>query len=102
MPTEAHEQRGAPSAVEVLFTVSKGVGNGEGHGDGNSNSNSNSNKSRVSVEVVWVNKTATRIPETVWLTNRPAVTDKAGWTISKIGQPVNPLDADLSNKGAAW
>ena len=80
IPDAAHQTRGAPASLEVLLTV-----------DGTS----------IDMTLVWRNKTACRLPETLWLTSRPAVADKGGWTISKLGQPVNPLDADLNPKNSS-
>ena len=80
MPDAAHQTRGAPASLEVLLTV---------------------NGTTIDMTLVWRNKTACRLPETLWLTSRPAVADKGGWTISKLGQPVNPLDADLNPKNTS-
>jgi hypothetical protein len=45
------------------------------------------------VDVIWENKTATRLPEALWVAWRPdprAAADPATWTLSKMGQPVRP------------
>jgi hypothetical protein len=86
MPTPAHLERGAPSRLEVLVTVPAALSPTKG--------------TAIDVKLLWFNKTACRLPETLWLTNRPAVNDRTAWTVSKLGQPVNPLDADLSNNSA--
>ncbi|HEX4309739.1 MAG TPA: DUF5054 domain-containing protein [Acidobacteriaceae bacterium] len=39
-----------------------------------------------------MDKAATRMPEAMWLTFNPAVSDPNGWTMDKSGQPVSPFD----------
>jgi hypothetical protein len=40
----------------------------------------------------WFQKPATRIPEALWLTFNPAVSDPQGWILDKSGEEVSPLD----------
>ncbi len=48
----------------------------------------------LEMDVVWVNKTRTRLPEATWLRLRPPVTAVApsSWTLSKLGRAVSPLE----------
>jgi hypothetical protein len=40
----------------------------------------------------WFNKRPTRMPEAMWLTFHPIVTDPNGWLLEKSGQPLSPTD----------
>ena len=79
---DVHVVRGAPGVLEALVEVphaedAAGVIN-------------------IGYTLQWFNKTATKAPETIWLLNRPAVQDAAGWRIDKLGTMINPLEANLS------
>jgi hypothetical protein len=93
MPDPAHQDRGAPATLEVLVTVPAAA-------TAPPSTSRAAPRIPIGVELHIYNKTACRLPETLWLTNRPAVNDRTAWTVSKLGQPVNPLDADLSNNSA--
>ena len=46
------------------------------------------------IDIVWENKTATRLPEAMWLSwecDAPAV-DPSSWAMSKLGQWISPLE----------
>jgi Domain of unknown function (DUF5054) len=40
----------------------------------------------------WFQKPATRLPEALWLSFHPIVSDPAAWMLEKSGEPVAPLD----------
>jgi len=46
----------------------------------------------IHIELSWFDKRATRLPEALWLTFNPTVSDPNGWTMDKSGEPVSPLD----------
>lgn len=46
----------------------------------------------VEIALSWFRKPATRMPEALWLTFNPNVTDLNGWTIDKSGETISPLD----------
>jgi hypothetical protein len=46
----------------------------------------------VDMNFYWFDKAATRMPEALWLTFNPAVTEPKGWSMDKSGQQVSPLD----------
>ncbi|KAL3138964.1 hypothetical protein ABBQ32_005773 [Trebouxia sp. C0010 RCD-2024] len=50
------------------------------------------------LDVIWVNKTATRLPEAMWVQFAPpaAVADAASWQMYKLGRPVSPLEVVLN------
>ena len=78
---QAHEDRGAPVEAQIEHTCGGGAG--------------------ISTTVRWFNKTATHIPETIWLSNVPMQsTDKdVQVMLDKIGQPINAMDVDLGCDG---
>ncbi|MCB0976271.1 MAG: DUF5054 domain-containing protein [Acidimicrobiales bacterium] len=47
---------------------------------------------RLDLEVRWVDKPATRLPEATWLSFVPNVRDPSAWRMDKLGQPVSPID----------
>ena len=79
--SDAHESRGAPATAEILYEIGS-VQDGPGL--------------LLNMTVQWFNKTSCHAPETIWLSSRPIVGSSDGWVVSKMGQPINPLDADLS------
>lgn len=46
----------------------------------------------VSLAVSWFGKRATRMPESIWLTFKPATTKTPNWMLRKCSEPVSPLD----------
>jgi hypothetical protein len=49
----------------------------------------------LGVELTWLNKTATRLAESAWLSFAPALepaADMRGWAMDVLGSPVSPLD----------
>jgi Domain of unknown function (DUF5054) len=40
----------------------------------------------------WFQKSATRLPEALWLSFRPIAPEPAGWTLEKSGEPVSPWE----------
>jgi hypothetical protein len=83
---ETHAERGAPATAEILYEISNTATGGLA----------------LNVTVQWFNKTMCHAPETIWLSNVPVVGSSKGWLMDKMGQPIDPLDADLrgTNKGA--
>jgi len=71
-----HESYGAPSDIWVNMTLDT------------------SNGVALEVSLQLFNKTATRLPESMWFRFRPAVPDPetGKWTMSKLNQQINPLD----------
>ena len=46
----------------------------------------------VEIAFSWFGKPATRMPEALWLTFHPIVSDPRGWTMDKSGEAVSPFD----------
>jgi hypothetical protein len=46
----------------------------------------------LEIEVLWLDKPATRLPEATWLAFVPAVAEPERWELDKLGQRVSPLD----------
>ena len=46
----------------------------------------------VHLNFYYFDKLATRMPEALWLTFNPVITDPSGWTMDKSGQRVSPFD----------
>ncbi|KAL0047364.1 hypothetical protein WJX82_001496 [Trebouxia sp. C0006] len=46
------------------------------------------------LDVIWVNKTATRLPEAMWVQFAPSaiVADPHSWQMYKLGRPISPLE----------
>jgi hypothetical protein len=95
LPTELHEEKGAPAQFRVLVEVPCAVAGG--------------GELRVNYTVLWVNKTATHLPETIWLMNAPRLqrqrqaargSDNPGadeeWFLDKMGVLVGASEADLN------
>jgi hypothetical protein len=76
-PASAVERAGAPREVWVDARAPKA-------GPG----------AKLFVDVWWVNKTATRLPEAVWVRWAPAraAVNATGWAMYKLHSPVSPLD----------
>jgi uncharacterized protein DUF5054 len=47
--------------------------------------------STLRLDLQWFNKTATRLPETIWFQFQPRPAKRTGWRLCKLGQPVDPL-----------
>lgn len=70
---QAHEECGAPAAVWVTLSAPRGARD-------------------VNVTVLLVNKTATRLPEALFLTFQPTNVTKGSWTMTKLGSAMDPAD----------
>lgn len=46
----------------------------------------------VQLNFFWFQKPAMRLPESLWLTFNPIVSNPQGWTMDKSGEPVSPFD----------
>jgi Domain of unknown function (DUF5054) len=46
----------------------------------------------IRLEFSWFEKRATRMPEALWLTFNPKITDQQGWSMDKCGEHVSPFD----------
>jgi hypothetical protein len=56
-------------------------------------------KPAIEVNVSWFGKEPTRLPEALWLSFNPIVTDAKGWTMQKTGQEISPFDVvDCGNR----
>ncbi len=49
-------------------------------------------ESTAALTVQWFDKPASRLPEAIWLSCAPRILDRRGWTMTKIGRPIDPLD----------
>lgn len=50
----------------------------------------------IHLNFYWFQKPATRMPEALWLSFRPVVSDVKGWMLEKSGEAVSPLDVVAS------
>ncbi|HEX6495466.1 MAG TPA: DUF5054 domain-containing protein [Acidobacteriaceae bacterium] len=50
------------------------------------------NTPQLQIRYVSIGKRQNRLPEAMWLTFNPIVTDPHGWELEKVGQPVRPAD----------
>jgi len=50
----------------------------------------------IHLEFSWFEKPATRMPEALWLTFHPKVTDQRNWIMDKSGEQVSPFDVVAS------
>ena len=46
----------------------------------------------IHLNFYWFQKRATRLPEALWMTFDPIVTDQKGWTMDKSGEQISPFD----------
>jgi len=46
----------------------------------------------IQLNFYWFQKQATRLPEALWLTFDPIVSDQKGWTMDKSGEQISPFD----------
>ncbi len=79
---EAHEQRGAPARMQARMRCDR------------------RDAGRIDYTLTWFNKTATHVPETIWLTNQPAPR-ATKVLIDKLGAQVDAEDVDLHCDGHA-
>ena len=75
----SHEERGAPIKAQIEHVCKT---NGE---------------SGMSSTIRWYNKTATHVPETIWLSNVPMNVNKM--EMDKMGMVINALEVDLKCDG---
>eukprot|EP00756_Hemistasia_phaeocysticola_P051674 Hpha_TRINITY_DN26846_c0_g1::TRINITY_DN26846_c0_g1_i1::g.17388::m.17388 len=78
-PQEAYTKYGAPKDVMVEVLVG--------------------GEYLAQINVVWFNKTATRLPESLWISFTPTVTGGARWTMDVMGHAVDPMDV---LRGGTW
>jgi hypothetical protein len=53
----------------------------------------------IEINLSWFEKPPTRMPEALWLSFHPIVTDPRNWMLQKSGQPVSPYDVvDSGNR----
>jgi len=50
----------------------------------------------IRLELSWFDKPATRMPEALWLSFNPKVTDQRNWIMDKSGEQVSPFDVAAS------
>jgi hypothetical protein len=50
----------------------------------------------INLNFYWFGKPATRLPEALWLTFNPIVSNPNGWMMEKSGQQVSPFDVTVS------
>lgn len=73
LPAEASERYGAPRAatLEIELPDAEPV---------------------IYLTLQWFDKPASRLPEALWLTFAPPGLQPRGWTLDKLGQPIDPLE----------
>ncbi len=49
----------------------------------------------IEINFSWFDKAANRLPEALWLSFIPAVSDARAWMLEKVDQPVSPFDVRL-------
>jgi hypothetical protein len=80
LPPDAVALYGAPAAIFVNFSLEEDAA---------------APLPTVQVALSWVNKTATRLAESAWLSFTPALeagADMKGWAFDVLGSPVSPLE----------
>src|SRR5271170_1820010 len=50
----------------------------------------------IDLNVYWFQKSATRMPEAIWLTFNPVAQNQKGWMLEKSGEPVSPFEVVTS------
>eukprot|EP00912_Choanoflagellata_sp_UC4_P001668 UC4_evm5s1059 len=75
---QSHSSRGAPLIAEVLIETA-----------------TTNSTLQMNYTIQWHNKTRCHAPETIWLSNIPSGTASKGWGIDKLGQWIDPLEANL-------
>jgi len=78
MPSDVIINYGSPNIVWVNYTIA------------------HSNPRSILIDFQWLNKTATRLPESLWLTFSPIIKNTNAWKVQKIGELVSPLDVILN------
>jgi len=68
---EVHTDAGAPKAARINYTATA---------------------RGLAIELILINKTATRLPEAIYFGFNPAGSGTGTWTMDKLGSSVNPLD----------
>lgn len=71
LPILAHKRYGAPRKLWVGVEVPK-------------------EEARVDVDLAWFDKTATRLPESLWVAFRPYRAGDDGWSLDVLGQRIDP------------
>jgi hypothetical protein len=46
----------------------------------------------LSLNLQWAEKQATRLPEALWCSFHPIISDPQGWSFSKLGTTITPLE----------
>jgi hypothetical protein len=85
----AHQERGAPATFTANLTCS-------------SSGDTSHPVHTLDLDLRWHNKTASHVPETIWLSNVPLLSATASSSVvgvDKMGSYVDPLDADLQCDG---
>lgn len=97
LPQEVHDDRGAPRTLGVqIDSIVVGKKQPKYH---------NYNQQQqllLNFTLRWMNKTATHVPETIWLSNVPSILGSnhdSVVTVSKLGESVKTVDADLQCNG---
>ena len=83
---EVVEVAGAPSTIYLELSSP---------GDGTTTTNPR----ELFIDVIWENKTATRLPEAMWLSFEPdpqEAVDPGSWEMSKLGQWISPLEVAVN------
>jgi hypothetical protein len=84
-PHWLHTSAGAPSHLVLIITSSPSK----------NDSTAAPNDSSLQLSLVWVNKTATRIPEALWLRfnlDSNVAVDADSWRLHKMGSAIDPLE----------
>jgi hypothetical protein len=71
MPRAAHLRYGAPSTLWLRVEVPP-------------------EKAEVALDLVWLDKTTTRLPESLWMIFRPRASDPDGWRLHVLDQEIDP------------
>ncbi|HAF61376.1 MAG TPA: glycoside hydrolase [Anaerolineaceae bacterium] len=50
------------------------------------------NVADIDIDLQWFNKPACRLPEALWFTFNPQLSQNAEWSIEKLGEKISPLD----------
>lgn len=51
-----------------------------------------SEQPEIAIDLQWFNKSACRLPEALWFSFKPRITQNADWKIEKLGEEISPLD----------
>ncbi len=69
-----HEKYGAPKNMYIRIHLPRLSGND------------------IRIDIIYTDKTATRAPESLWISFNPLVADPSRWEMDKLGELVSPLD----------